>query len=891
MSKHPSTQVSAGCEPQGTLSIKAVLAFFLFALSLVLSPLSAQAAKKFDHDNTGFVLNGAHQKVACETCHVRGVFKGTPKTCEGCHAKVTQITADKKSDNHMKTSDRCDDCHSEKAWRPAKTDHTSVKGECKDCHSASARIATAKPTNHVQTEAACDTCHRTTTWSITGKPAGHDQIMSGCSNCHLSIRPTTTRSGTPHPTTDNCEQCHSTSAWYPATGSGAKPSNHDTFTSGCNACHASLRPKSTGGYTHTSSLDCSECHSPTTVGWKPWKGTKPSSHSSITDGCDSCHIGKRPALMASKAPHPTDPSDCSGCHTNNAWVPAKSTAYQSAKPANHDSITTGCNGCHSGARPATTSGLAHTTSLDCSECHRTTTIGWKPWIGTKPASHDSMTNGCESCHNSKRPVNYMHSTGQHPTTGDCYNCHSVTAWYPAKTTPGTKPPGHDGFTSGCDGCHLGTRPAAFRSGGIHPTSPADCSGCHKTSGWYPSTLTPNGPKPPGHDSYSSNCSGCHNGTIAKAKGNHIPSVNNCENCHIASRSSFARPTSFSHTMTSLPCVSCHVTGLITYNMNTSKHMPILGSMTSADCGACHNTAGENGSWKSTKPTIPHAGYIDETDTYCKTCHNSGNTLAISTIQYKSGKHIGSTETCGACHTTIAWSPLKTMDHSQLSSTGTCASCHDKDKGNHFTDPSGRDCGNSACHSPTLSTWVIPAKSVRYDHLGTGTCKLCHGVGSELFKGVKFQPVGTAHFSYTAKAPALGCDGCHKPTQYTTFSNNVNYTHNALDHIPVPNHNPGSLTDSCYTNCHTKKTDTAYYSSSGIYPYSGSTFGTCGGCHGGSLVNNTTKHTNALTKINTSTGKPYCTNTSPTPVSLSAYSDCSLCHSTNDWSPPKKWCLP
>ena len=42
----------------------------------------------FDHSTTGYFLTGQHTILSCEACHIRGIFKGIPKTCEGCHERV-----------------------------------------------------------------------------------------------------------------------------------------------------------------------------------------------------------------------------------------------------------------------------------------------------------------------------------------------------------------------------------------------------------------------------------------------------------------------------------------------------------------------------------------------------------------------------------------------------------------------------------------------------------------------------------------------------------------------------------------------------------------------------------------------------------------------------------
>ena len=61
----------------------------LGACSLCHSALSWKK-KAFDHNKQAFnfPLDGKHLEVGCENCHTskdKGVFKGVPKNCEGCH--------------------------------------------------------------------------------------------------------------------------------------------------------------------------------------------------------------------------------------------------------------------------------------------------------------------------------------------------------------------------------------------------------------------------------------------------------------------------------------------------------------------------------------------------------------------------------------------------------------------------------------------------------------------------------------------------------------------------------------------------------------------------------------------------------------------------------------
>src|SRR3546814_15133541 len=74
-------------------SIGRVLLAGLLALALLPSLLMAQTApggQNFDHLTTGFALVGAHQTARCESCHVRGVMRGTSRVCASCHVIVAR---------------------------------------------------------------------------------------------------------------------------------------------------------------------------------------------------------------------------------------------------------------------------------------------------------------------------------------------------------------------------------------------------------------------------------------------------------------------------------------------------------------------------------------------------------------------------------------------------------------------------------------------------------------------------------------------------------------------------------------------------------------------------------------------------------------------------------
>jgi len=142
-----------------------------------LEPKVSKAEESFDHFSTGFPLTGVHEQVTCENCHKRGVFKGTPNTCVGCHDGVA---ARGKSSNHVPSSVQCDDCHTTVAWTPAGFDHGNAGDNCASCHNGS--YATGKSATHIQTTGQCGVCHTTTAW----RPAqfDHSGVTGSCSSCH-----------------------------------------------------------------------------------------------------------------------------------------------------------------------------------------------------------------------------------------------------------------------------------------------------------------------------------------------------------------------------------------------------------------------------------------------------------------------------------------------------------------------------------------------------------------------------------------------------------------------------------------------------------------------------------------------------------------------------------
>jgi len=238
-------------------------------LMIFIAPVaSAQAVRhssNFNHMQTGFPLTGGHTNVECETCHVGGVFRGTPTDCAGCHSSGRRIVAPAKTANHLVTNAPCERCHTNSVtFLGAKFDHMGVQPKaCTTCHNGG--IGSGKPSGHVATTAVCDTCHRTSTWI----PASfnHVGVTPGtCLTCH-GVTSTGKPSG--HMTTTlSCDSCHLRTAWTPA-------SFHVGVTV-CKTCHDStsgfsypgIEQRQLGSHEGSTTLqDCISCHASSFSFW------------------------------------------------------------------------------------------------------------------------------------------------------------------------------------------------------------------------------------------------------------------------------------------------------------------------------------------------------------------------------------------------------------------------------------------------------------------------------------------------------------------------------------------------------------------------------------------------------------------------------------------------
>jgi hypothetical protein len=193
---------------------------------------------RFDHDRTGFPLNGAHAAVTCRGCHRQDFRARIADTCAGCHR-----------DRHAgELGQHCEGCHDAKGWLSPMfraTAHSSTGFPligrhaaipCQDCH------GNVRDRTFDHAPLPCVGCHR----------ADYDRAAS------LSIDHAMAGFGT------DCQGCHSSWSFFPARFAAhdicfeISAGSHRPFR--CQQCHTSVAGLKLTGTCNTQTTICSTCH-------------------------------------------------------------------------------------------------------------------------------------------------------------------------------------------------------------------------------------------------------------------------------------------------------------------------------------------------------------------------------------------------------------------------------------------------------------------------------------------------------------------------------------------------------------------------------------------------------------------------------------------------------
>ncbi len=361
----------------------------------------------FNHKQTDFELNGFHQQVPCESCHLEDIKYRDAKTeCYACHFE------DEPHKGFL--GKQCDDCHNEDAWHeldyefdhdqtdfPLRFKHKDVN--CESCHteSISKLLSVECVTCHIVNDVhggrygeRCQDCHTEMDWD-KGK-FDHDQTRFPLRFSHKEVV---------------CDACHK------------DPIFDKEMDRRCVACHAK-----DDYHRGQNGKVCDQCHRPTK--WNKFRFDHDTTdfplHGKHKDlECTNCHKGdiyKEALKTACIGCHADDDvhkedqgKECSNCHVEDSWNQNVIFDHDmTGFPLVGLHATTPCEECH----------LSHVyteAKLQCDSCHRLDDV-----------HKERLGRACITCHNPNGWAIWAfdHNTqteyeleGEHENL-DCHACHT-----------------------------------------------------------------------------------------------------------------------------------------------------------------------------------------------------------------------------------------------------------------------------------------------------------------------------------------------------------------------------------------------------------------------------------------------------------------------------------
>ena len=427
--------------------------------------------------------------------------------------------------------------------------------------------------------------------------------------------------------------------------------------------------------------DCSECHGD--EGWKPARISRHFDHA------------KRAGFALAGA-HAS--VKCVACHTTLDFTQPRKLCASCHQDPHLGEFGPDCARCHTPRSFLDRAGMvrlheltrfplagAHA-GLDCESCHPPMAQGHLRFTATDT--------DCYSCHRADfaGTTNPAHVASGSAT--DCVTCHTSLAWRPARFN-------HAGATD-CYSCHQPdydrTSAPAHAAAGF----PAACATCHATRSWQPSTFD--------HAATVFVLTGAHRQTLcASCHGSPWQNTlaTDCYSCHRPAYDATAAPA---HAAGGIPttCTSCHNT--VAWQPATFDHattaFPLTGAHVQTLCASCHGSP-----WQSTLATD------------CYSCHRPSYDATVDPAHAAAGFPT----TCATCHNTSTWSgatfghawfPIASGRHSGL----TCSTCHVVP-----TSYSTFSCLSGGCHSQSGTDGHHSGVSgYRYD---SAACYSCHPRGS------------------------------------------------------------------------------------------------------------------------------------------------------------------
>jgi hypothetical protein len=269
----------------------------------------------------------------------------------------------------------------------------------------------------------CASCH---------KPAGPDTkfklTTTTCQSCHSD--PHGAQFAT-EPFANQCESCHTQSAFHPSTFTLTK--------------HQRSKFVLTGAHV---AVICADCHQPL----KGAVSVAARQYHFAAQNCTGCHMD----------PHDTR-ENCETCHSTTQWKALRTfnhSATRFALEGAHQTAT--CIGCH---RPLATAAVKATAPVSIS-----------PKAG--PTAHFGKTPTlCHECHEDIHGGQFMRADDEQK---ECSTCHTITNWnsraFDHSKTRFALNGAHEKVR--CTQCHLSTLTVDRRETRLYTGAPVECKGCH-----------------------------------------------------------------------------------------------------------------------------------------------------------------------------------------------------------------------------------------------------------------------------------------------------------------------------------------------------------------------------------------------------------------------------
>ncbi|MEQ1503676.1 MAG: hypothetical protein ABMB14_15665 [Myxococcota bacterium] len=573
-----------------------------------LIPIISKNDATFDHRiDTGWALEGEHDRIGCEQCHkTPRKYIGLDPECTSCHQDPHGANLSRRP-----LLKNCDTCHDANDWDALPLsatvfDHTRIADadylldgehlevDCVDCHFEMKFVPVEHATCvscHVNTHRAsfkneaCTSCHpNASTWAVPG--FDHDRAQYHLAGQHTKVA---------------CDDCHEADKTEPLAFQRCDNCHMDIHRNqfaprGCDACHTVQTARfALRDYDHAQTeypligkhaeQECEECHQ---------DRDKAVYVNLAHDDCDACHDDAHAGRF--------EPTACDTCHIPDGFHVQAFDHDKTDFPHTGKHIGLECNKCH---RDFQWNGIPH---ASCVDCHY-----------TKNPHGESITGEqCESCHTTTGfdvlEFDHLERTGFDLAPAhdllDCASCHTQITDFV-------------GLDSTCEACHADDRPWGHYEG--------DCAGCHQAENWFPAGLGANDHAITGFALAGAHrlepCESCH--PPGRPRGEAEP---DCAACHVRDDPHL--------NMLGQACADCHteVSWLRTTFRHTTTGWPLRGTHRLAACLDCHA-----------------AGYI-ATPTECVACHETDAAACVTgcCLDAHAGPEFPD---CESCHRVYAWSPV------------------------------------------------------------------------------------------------------------------------------------------------------------------------------------------------------------------------------------------